>query len=76
METLAQPARVDSFGGVVTWLETPLGRDIVHRVIPDPERDYRLPMLLRAAQLWEFERRQALARFKRSAKGRGARPQQ
>lgn len=53
-----------------TWMELPLGSDLIARTIPDAQKHYRLPMLLRAADVWFVERHQAVKKGRLLQRGR------
>jgi hypothetical protein len=63
METLQQPAGVDAFGGVRTWMETEVGQNLIVNAISTRERMWRVPHLINAASLWQSERMQAMRQF-------------
>lgn len=55
---------VDLWGNAMTWLHLPIGQQLVLRTFDERECSWRLPMLIRAAEIWEAERRQAHRRFR------------
>lgn len=65
-----QPVSVDAFGNVMTWFSMELGAIYIERTIPDSEKPYRVPMLMRAVPVWQSEQRAAIERARKLERGK------